>query len=392
MKHTKKRLTALLAALLLASLALPAFALTPAQAKDQVLNYLAQNVKTPGLGSEWPVLALARGGAGDARTYWGYYADVENAVKGKNAKLNANRSTENSRLILALAAIGKDAENVSGVNLVAPLADMEWVAKQGLNGPVFALLALDAGGYGTPEQRGGLLGVILDNEKPGGGWALAPLAEAPDMTASVDVTAMVLQALAGYQSDENAAAAIERALDWLSDTQNGDGGFGYDEARASVESTAQAVIALTALGVDPMADARFAGPGGNPVGALLAYQLANGGFEHALTGGDADAVSTEQAALALVAYDRFTQGAPGLYAITDAEDLTIGGEPTEDEEEEEDEEVENETYHWTEALLTWALALGGLGVAGAVILAVTGAAIVAIALIAVGVLWGLGLL
>ena len=44
--------------------------------------------------------------------------------------------------MLALTAIGKDPASVAGFNLLKPLADFEQVTKQGINGTIFALLAL----------------------------------------------------------------------------------------------------------------------------------------------------------------------------------------------------------------------------------------------------------
>lgn len=54
--------------------------------------------------------------------------------------------------MLALTAIGKDPASVAGFNLLKPLADFEQVTKQGINGTIFALLALDSGNYEIPEN------------------------------------------------------------------------------------------------------------------------------------------------------------------------------------------------------------------------------------------------
>lgn len=49
--------------------------------------------------------------------------------------LHNTKSTDNSRVILALTAIGKDVTDVASYNLLEPLADMDYVKKQGINGP-----------------------------------------------------------------------------------------------------------------------------------------------------------------------------------------------------------------------------------------------------------------
>ena len=316
MKRMRHYFAALLAALLLAApLALPARALSAAEAKTAVLGYIARLVPTPGFGAEWFVLSLARGGVKNAPYYNGYYTRMETYVKGKGAVLDKDRpsanqrSTENSRLILALSAIGKDAADVGGVDLTAPLSDLEWVVRQGNNGAFNALLALDCGGYGTAQTRGALLAYILDNQSEGGGWAAAKR-----LPASADYTAMALQALAAYRGGAEAEDAIARALPVLSGLQLSNGSFGFEAEGANTESTSQVIIALTALGIDPTTDARFVKAGGNPVSAILAYQLTGGGFKHKPADAAADGMATDQAARALVAYDRFVHGEAPLYA------------------------------------------------------------------------------
>ena len=55
-----------------------------------------------------------------------YYADLAakvpelTAASGREGALNAYKSTDNSRVILALSAIGRDAAQVGGCDLTAP--------------------------------------------------------------------------------------------------------------------------------------------------------------------------------------------------------------------------------------------------------------------------------
>ena len=316
MRTIKKCFAALLAALLLAApLALPAFAQTPAEAKAAVLDYIARAVPTPAFGAEWFVLAQARGGVKGAAYYSGYYARAEAYVQGKGAVIDRDRplenqrSTENSRLVLALSAIGKDAASVGGYDLTAPLSDVSWVTKQGINGAFYALLALDCGGYCTATTRTDLLDTILANESDAGGWGAKKT-----LPADPDYTAMALQALAAHRDDAQVSAAVARAIPVLSALQNTNGSFGFEAEGPNTESISQVIIALTALGIDPATDARFVKAGGNPVSALLSYQLSGGGFKHKLTDTGADGMATEQAARALVAYDLLVNGGGALYA------------------------------------------------------------------------------
>ncbi len=58
--------------------------------------------------------------------------------------------TEYSRVIIALTSIGKDPKNVGGYNLLLPLGDFEKTTWQGINGAIWALIALDCGQYDMP--------------------------------------------------------------------------------------------------------------------------------------------------------------------------------------------------------------------------------------------------
>ena len=178
---TNKRFLALCLALLLVCAVLPA---PTAQGADvqpvlsAALAHQAAAVPSPGYGDEWTVLGLARGGyfAVDSDYFARYYADVASkapeltAASGKAGALNAYKSTDNSRVILALSAIGRDATQVGGCDLTAPYTDFAWVRNQGINGPVFALLALDSRNYlsGSAVRRQ-CVDAILAAELSGGG-------------------------------------------------------------------------------------------------------------------------------------------------------------------------------------------------------------------------------
>lgn len=121
----------------------------------------ASAVPSPGYGDEWTVLGLARGGyfTADSDYFARYYTDLAakvpelTAASGRDGALNAYKSTDNSRVILALSAIGRDAAQVGGCDLTAPYADFAWVSNQGINGPIFALLALDQPPITCPAAR-----------------------------------------------------------------------------------------------------------------------------------------------------------------------------------------------------------------------------------------------
>lgn len=286
----------------------------------KALANIKKTVPTPTIGSssgEWAVLALARGNADVLNSYYdGYYARVVAYVRDNisSGKLNADKSTDNARIALALTAIGEDPTSVGGHNLLTALNDLSYVKKQGSNGPIWALIALDSKNY-TSSSRDALIEAILDGRTNDGGWALDGNAT------DVDMTAMAIQALAPYYNKSNKTVkdAVDTALAWLSTKQNSDGGFS-SWGKANAESCAQVIVALSALNIDADTDSRFVKNGHSALENLLTFEQADGSFLHTLPGSDKDnnQMSSEQGTYALVAYDRFKTGKNSLYNMTDA--------------------------------------------------------------------------
>ncbi|MCL2300124.1 MAG: hypothetical protein FWC27_08285 [Firmicutes bacterium] len=326
----KRALTLLLALACLFTGGVAAFALTPAQARDDVLAYIASAVTAPtvsAVGGEWAILALARGGAavpGGYAYYEGYMNRVKQALRGNGGVLpdSSARKTEVSRAVMALSALGADVTNFDGYNLLLPLANFDDVKAQGINGVAYALIAFDTRGWAVPAiadttaqtTRQKLIDNLLGRELAGGGFARI------GTTAEADITAMALQALAPYRADPaypTVAAVVDNALTALSGLEQANGGFYFEAQGEAAESAAQVVAALAILGIDPATDARFAKAGGNPLTALLKFQKAGGSFNHVAAGTGNVQMATEQAACALVAYDRFKSGKTALYDMSD---------------------------------------------------------------------------
>ncbi len=304
-----RRMTALVLALVLClGLMLPASAASVSDALSDTASYIQKTTPNPTVGSiggEWAVFGLARGGYNVPS---GYYQNVVNYVKDCGGELHSRKYTEYSRVVIALTAIGKDPTNVGGYDLVEPLNDYDKTIWQGINGPIFALIAVDAGNYAC-DQRQAYIDYILSSEISGGGWAL------DGGTADADLTAMALQALAKYQDQAKVKAATDRGLSWLSQNQNSDGTFSSYEA-ANCESTAQVVVALCELGIS-VDDSRFTKNGSSVLDALLSFYSEGGGFTHVLGGGSGeDAMSTEQGFYALVAASRAANGQSSLYRMS----------------------------------------------------------------------------
>ena len=287
-------------------------------------NYVA-SITEPAFSNEWLVLGLARNGVALTDSFKdSYFQSVVKTMQENDGVLSSSKYTEYSRTVLALTALGYDPTNVGGYNLLAPLTDFKAVTKQGVNGAVFALIALDSHNYEIPAVSDGktqttrenLIQFILDSQLSDNGWTFS------GDTADVDMTAMTIQALAPYYKTNTVVkTAVDAALALLSDRQDVNGGYAsYGDANS--ESNAQVLVALTALGIDPESDVRFLKNGHSVVDALCAYYVGEGGFSH-VADGTVNGLATTQAYYALAAYARFQKGLTRLYDMSDV-DLKVG--------------------------------------------------------------------
>lgn len=275
---------------------------------------------------EWAVIAMARGGFKDDAWYGRYLDAVRAKVDSCNGVLHSKKYTEYSRVILGLTAAGQDATKFNTgtktYDLVSPLLSKQdngeyWAAYQGNTGTAFAIIALNSRNYLNNAEgrkaRAGLLDTLLNAQNSDGGWNIN------GGGSGIDPTAMSLQALAPYylsQGKYDALGAshtyaqlkssVDRALAYLKTQRNDDYG--------SVEAAAQVVVALAALKRDAANDPIL----GDALSSVLAYYDGDGVFVHDKVGSEADSqMSIEQAAYALVAYDRWKTGKTSLYDMTE---------------------------------------------------------------------------
>ena len=297
---------------------------------NNVLEYVKAETYNPSLGStygEWAVLAEARGNVSASVWYDKYLSNIAKSVASMNGKLDPTstqtKHTEYSRVILALTALGEDATKFTGsnstvYNLVEPLFEKNGstyrVSEQGNNGTAFALIALDSGNYydnatGT-TARNAWINSLLDAQISDGSWGI----DADFPGSNVDMTAMVVQALAPYCStNANVKDAVDKAVKWLSAEYQKTGD--YD----SSESAAQVIVALSALNIDAKIDSRFQHNGISVLSNFLSYADPNSkGFLHdKQPNSTVNQMASEQAAYTLVAYDRHVNGSKRLYDMSD---------------------------------------------------------------------------
>lgn len=250
---------------------------------------LAESV---GQGGEWYVLGLSGLARGDLSIPLA-------ALEAASEQMTAYGAATRQKIALCALAAGGSAEKAR------PAA--ETIGQQGIMSWVYGLHLLHNGAAApghTPEDA---VAQLLSLQLADGGWALM------GQNADVDVTAMVLQALAPHRSGPAVEEAIQRALSLLSARQQPDGGF-VGMGMPNPESGAQVLTALCALGIDPVQDERFVKNGCTIPQSFAAYALPEGGYSHT-AGGEYNATATVQVFLAYAAWQRLVEGKPGLYSL-----------------------------------------------------------------------------
>ncbi|NME97364.1 prenyltransferase/squalene oxidase repeat-containing protein [Aneurinibacillus aneurinilyticus] len=272
---------------------------------------------------DWQALALAR--AGKQVPAW-YLEGKKGVVKQyPDERPERKKITDYERMTLGVIAAGGDPQTFGGYSMLEKIYNSEdytpkkgkpqdYMTRQGTNGVIFALIALDSGNFEVPADarwtREKLVQWLLEQQTKTGGWRLG-IGE-QDKTGDVDMTAMALIALAPYKEQPEVRAAAERAVEWLSGVQLNNGGFGSMWEAETVESAAQVAIALSAHGMDA-AGPQFSKSGGNVITNILSYQQADGSFLHVKDGSGVNSMATEQSLQALVAYDYYLKGKGALY-------------------------------------------------------------------------------
>lgn len=332
MNICKRMLAAMLALALCCGASVATAASAPTEVEALITDaaaYLHTTVKAPQVGTiggEWAVLGLARSGYPAPVSYYqDYLATVEAYVRACKGILHEKKYTEYSRVIVALSALGQDARAVAGYDLTTALGDYEKTIWQGLNGPIWALIALDSRNYPMPQTPGAKTQAtrqmyverILECQNQDGGWSLQV-----GGTSDPDITGMALQALAKYRGQPAVDRAVEAALTCMSRTQEEDGGFSVWGVKNS-ESCVQMLVALCELNL-PLTDARFVKNGKTLLDNLCSFRVAGAGFLHTVPASGSDLMASEQGLYALAAVKRMEAGENSLYRMDDAVTIPAG--------------------------------------------------------------------
>lgn len=287
----------------------------------EAIKKVTDYILSRSVSSEWTAVGLAKAGVAVPESYEEVFE--QNVQQQIVANLERLKITDAERLTIAAAAIGRDPKNINGIDLLdkiynsIDIRNVDTMTRQGTNGLIFALVALDTKNYKVPKDarwnREKIVEALLSYQREDGAWSLST---SNTGTASYDMTAMALIGLAPYNEQPAVKKAIEKAVTFLSESQGPTGGFNETFVGGiSSEATSQVIIGLTANNIDPQGE-QFTKNGINLIDHLLSFQTENGGFKHTMTG-STDGMATEQAIQGLVAFDLFTKGEGRLYDFSE---------------------------------------------------------------------------
>ncbi|SQC01349.1 DUF4430 domain-containing protein [Clostridium tetanomorphum] len=268
---------------------------------------------------DWNAFALKAAGFQIPDTY---LRSIEEKIKNRdkslfNEKGKFSSTTDCERTIIGIVAAGGDPRNIGNYNLVEDLCSRDLLNENNIYALAYGIIALDSGKFSLTKNckftREDIVNEIV-NMQTNGGWGFG--------TVDSDTTSICLIALSNYKNDEKTKKAINDAVKVLNNIRNDKGEYVSSwNKNGSSESISQAIIALTALGIDPTSK-EFTKGEKNLMDCLLDYKTKDGGFAHIKDKLDtANPVATQQGLQALAAYKNFKSGKIGsIYNIKEFKD------------------------------------------------------------------------
>lgn len=262
------------------------------------VSELSKNGLSSGAGkgaSEWYAIGLSA-----------YYGGLDLSGYGSTLSSYLSKNTISSpvsRQRCALALIACKMQNDPFVFATAK----DSVGNLGIMSYIFGL-ELSNNGAAVSISKDDIISELLSLKNSDGGWSVS------GGNSDVDVTAMALTALAPHKGEQRVSSAVNDGLSFLSSKQLSSGGFS-SYGTESTESSAQVIVALTALSINPKTDSRFLKNGNSVFSALSKFRLSDGSFCHAM-GGSSNGTATVQAFYSLVALWRYEHGLPSLFDLS----------------------------------------------------------------------------
>lgn len=233
----------------------------------------------------------------------GYLEQTADRIMEQRGKFS--KVSDLTRTALAYSAAGGNINNIAGIDLYPFLMNHAGIDSEGAAAVANTYITSNNSIAISLERMNRypdmLFYQLLDMQLADGSWSMSGQNHGdPAATASV-LTALALQA-----GSEQTEVPLRKALQWLKDKQQQDGGFDGKTA-----TTAQVIIGVSSLGMDA---ADFAKEGGaSLLDHLLASKIGGEGFSQTV-GGSSDRSATVNSYLALTSYKLLSRQAGLLYS------------------------------------------------------------------------------
>lgn len=187
---------------------------------------------------------------------------------GATAYTSANPELNRAKVVLFVTAMGKDASDINGYNLIDEMAQKK-IYENSLTAYMLdstMLLALDCGNYELPSGDAYITRSQLVNSVAA---SMDSMIESAISWSSIDMAAMPIQCLYPYVQSDNPAAkeagsildteavkkAVQEGKEYLENTQNNDGTWsGYAGEKNNVWTLAQIMTAMGQLRINPCSE------------------------------------------------------------------------------------------------------------------------------------------
>ena len=265
---------------------------TGAKDLQELVWYYADNC---GKGEEWIIISLRQQHPGELD-----FSEYRKAYEKYAPTIGEKSHTARLKAALTLQAIGSSSPFIDK-------AAAEATGQAGIMSWIYGLHVINNGAGAGKHTAQSIIDELLSMQFEDGGWAVM------GDNGDVDVTAMTIQALAPHCGQEKVKAAVDRAVELLSQKQKETGyfaSFGDENA----ESTAQVLAALSSIGQECALDARFIKGGLNILDILDSFRAAPGEYAHTV-GTAMNESATVQTLYSLISYDMMHKGEGQLYVF-----------------------------------------------------------------------------
>lgn len=319
MKKTNRIIAILLA--LVFCFSLVATALTPEEMASSLQQWLSNNITVAEASDEnetdsqldWTVFSMTR--SGNKKYVNDYKAYIGKAVKAHSAELYL---ADFARISLTAMSVGLDPTNLGEINLLDKIENTDFTKEIYTGGLAYALLALESASY-APKAQESIIDILLNSQRVDGGFnAYIEVDENAVWTidGEPDSTGIMLQAFAPFKDRDNVKSSINKAIDYIKNTQLETAGFGiWGE---SAESTSMIVAGLCELGISPTAD-EFKKNEKTMFDSLSTFINEDGGGR--CWDGSSNIMTSYQMLFAFNSYYRFNNNKTGLFELTKLDEV-----------------------------------------------------------------------